>query len=93
MRYVFNATKELLNLNTRILLVLELNQLIIDLLNVDVGPQYVVVAVHGVNNGIIQPVKLLEEIKLLLDLEQFWVLRDGETEEFLSPGVRQVLPV
>ena len=50
-------------------LVLELNEFIVNLLNIDIGPENIVVAMYGINDSIVETIKLLEKVKLLLDLE------------------------
>lgn len=72
---------------------LEVLQLLIDLLDINIHPQDIIVAIHSVNDIIVETVELLQEVQLLLDLDQLWVLSDWETKEFLSSSVGDVLPV
>ena len=73
--------------------VLELYQLIIDLLDVDIDPEDVIVAVDAVDDVVVEAVELLEQVELLADLQELGVLGDGEPEELLPTGVGDVLAV
>lgn len=54
--------------------VLEVLQLSVNLLNIEVGPQYVVVTGDAVNDRIIQTVELRQQGQLSLDPLQLWIL-------------------
>lgn len=71
---------------------LKIQQLVIDLLDVDVGPEDVVVAVDCLNDTVVQAVQLLQQGELLLDLQELRMLGNGETEQLLSASVGDVLP-
>ena len=50
--------------------ILELQELVVDVFDVDLGPRDVVVVVDAVNDVIVELVKTLQQVKLLLDLVQ-----------------------
>lgn len=53
---------------------MEVLQLGVDLLDVEVGPQDVVVAGHAVDDRVIQTVEFGQQRKLPLDPLQLWIL-------------------
>ena len=55
-------------------LVLELDEFSVDLVNVDVHPAYVVVAVHARQHIVVQLVELLQQVELLAHTLQLGVL-------------------
>ena len=77
--------------------VLELNQLIIDLLDVDIDPEDVIVAVDAVDDVVVEAIEFLQvelvQQVALADLQELGVLGDGEPEELLPTGVGDVLAV
>lgn len=73
--------------------VLEVQQFIVDLVDVDIGPEDVVVAVHSVDHVVVEAIELLGQVQLLADVEELGVLRDSETKELLTSGVCGVLSV
>ena len=71
---------------------LEVQQLVVDPLDVDVGPQHVVVAVDRVDDAVVQAVQLLQQGQLLADLQQLGVVGHRQPEQLLAARVRLVLP-
>ena len=70
--------------------ILELLKLCVDLVNVDVLPRDVVVAVDGVDDIVVQAVQLLQQDQFLLDLQQARVFRHLQAKQLLTPRVRGV---
>ena len=50
--------------------ILELEELVVDVLDIDLGPGDVVVVVDAVDDVVVQLVETLQQVKLLLDLVQ-----------------------
>lgn len=71
---------------------LKIQQLIIDLFNVDVRPEDVVVAIDCLDDTVVQAIQLLQQSKLLPNLQELGVLGDRESEQLLSTRVGDVLP-
>ena len=71
--------------------VLELKELVVDVLNVNLGPRYVVVVVHAVYDVIVELVQTLQQVKLFLDLVQFRLLGMWKSEQIFADGVRRML--
>lgn len=71
---------------------LKIQQLIIDLFDVDVSPEDVVVAIDRLDDTVVQAIQLLQQSKLLPNLQELGVLGDRESEQLLSTRVGDVLP-
>ena len=72
--------------------VLKVNQVIVNLLNVHVGPEKVIVAVDGGVDSGEESVELLQQVELPLCLLQLGVLVDSEAKESLSSRAGLVSP-
>ena len=72
--------------------VLELQKLVVDVLDVDLGPRDVVVVVDAVDDVIVELVQTLEQVKLLLDLVQLRLFGVRKPKEVFADGVGRVLP-
>ena len=75
----------------RLLLVLEVKQLIVDLLNVHLRPENVKVAINAVHDSVVETIELLKKVQLLLDASNILVLCDWHSKQFLPSAVGLVL--
>ena len=71
--------------------ILELLKLRVDLVNVDILPWDIIVAVDSVDDVVVQTIQLLEQDEFLLDLQQAWVLCHLQTKQLLTACVGGVL--
>jgi len=60
--------------------ILKFPKFVVDLLNVNFRPQDLEIAVHSLDDVVIKPVKLLEQVQLSLDLMQFRIGCNGQPE-------------
>ena len=67
--------------------VLELEQFIVDLLSVDVGPYQIEITVDRLQDAVVKTVQFLEQIEFPLDLLQSRILGHFQTEQFFAFGV------
>ena len=74
-------------------LVLKVHQFVIDLLNINLCPQYITVAVDAVHDSVVEGVQLDQQVELLLNPSQLLVLGHRETKELFSIRVNlEALP-
>ena len=52
--------------------VLEFLQFLVDFLNIHLNPRNIIVAIHFLNDVIVQSVELLQQVQLLSNLVDFW---------------------
>ena len=62
----------------------------VNLLNIDVHPQDVIIAVYGINDVVVETIKLLQKVQFSANLHEVWVFGHRETKQLLATGVCDV---
>ena len=74
-----------------VLLILEVEKFIVNLLDVDLRPENVKVAINAVHDSVEETIELLKKVQLLLDASNILILSDWHSKQLLSSAVRLIL--